>query len=156
MQHGIKFTYMAEIGVPSITKANEQVADQPIVDQANCNQVCVLMQRPITVHALAPQWHDVLSTSACQQHLPQQIPVSTPVSRSNLQCSWSPAAGRSDWLAEGTHSRPWGKNSWYDALVGGCVSVLQGVAEGKVGQRGGVGQWGGEGGQTERVAGAVR
>ena len=45
MQHGIKFTYMAEIGVPSITKANEQVADEPIVDQANCNQVCVLKQR---------------------------------------------------------------------------------------------------------------
>ena len=131
MQHGIKFTYMAEIGVPSITKANEQVADEPIVDQANCNQVCVLMQRPIT--ALAPEWHDVLSTSACQQHLPQQIPVSTPVPRSNLQCSWRPAAGRSDWLAEGTHFRPWGKNSWCDALVGGRVSVLQGVAEGEVG-----------------------
>ena len=36
------------------------------------------------------------------------------------------------------------------------MSVLQGVAEGEVGQRGGVGQWGGEGGQTERVVGAAR
>lgn len=127
--------YTAEIGVPSITNANEKVADQPIVDQANCNQVCVLKQRSITVHPSAP---DGTMYSPPQPANSTYIPASTQVSRSNLQCSWCPAAGRSDWLAEGTHSRPWEKDSRYYARAGGRVPVLQGVAEGEEArQRGG-------------------